>query len=578
MKKLTIILSLIFVFFSFYPSVFEIYHAEKLPQARAFVLEHNYLFDYNFYLSRIRQGQEGRWMVVEKYYNLSHNGSLFQIFYLLLGKAGGMLRLSPPVIYHLSRLFLGFILLILIGCYTSIHFSGWWRAAAYLLIITSGSWPILVKVGSSWRFATYMGWWSVVDSLQRITFIPHILLGQIFLLLFIWRVDGGFSLSKSPKVLKLIMWGAVGFVAGIIFPPTLVVVYMVFVILSVMEIAVHKSFRELRSSKNEWLREKLLPRLVFALVSFPSFVYLQLMFKVLPWSALALFDVENRMLLPYKEYALSLGPILPLGVAGLTVALIKKEKKLFPAISWVLALGLLFAVFEHVPWQSPLRFTEAAINIPLGILATYFFTVIWQVSRKYTHFQQLYRFHTPGEPKSDAVTPGVVKVIRGVTGSFIVLIILMGAGVMVSTVGWLTDQVKAKAASGWLVPVGAQLAYPLSDFMAGVNYIRDNTKREEAVLAYITAGNYIPAYAGNFVYLGHANTPKEKDKEGMAAKFFSGKMGQNEAREFLIRERISYIYFGPQEKELGGVTDLAKIYPFVSPIYSNKQVVIYRVR
>lgn len=280
------------------------------------------------------------------------------------------------------------------------------------------------------------------------------------------------------------------------------------------------------------------------------------MFQVMPWNALALFDVMHRMPLPYKEYALALGPMLPLGIAGLILALIKKERKFFPAVSWILGIGVLFLLFEHVPTQSPLRFTEAAIHIPLGILGAYFLSYLSNLS------SLSYLGRRP---------------VRIGIGVVITSVIVMGIGVMLSLILWLTDQVRGRREGTWLVPIGAQIAYPLRDFMEGVYFLRDHTNHSAVVLTYVTAGNYIPAYAGNYVYLGHANTPDEDGKEKIAAHFFSGKMKQDEARKFLEKERISYIYFGPQERELGGVQDLSAIYAFLTVVYQNKHVTMYQL-
>lgn len=581
-KVLVFILSIFFVTFSFAPSLYEIYHVKDLPGERVFVLEHNYMFDYNFYLSRIRQGQEGRWLVSEKYYNRPHKGSLMQVFYLYLGKIGGLFGLSPPLTYHLSRLLLGLMLLLMIGGYTSSFFSGppfgevnWWGMVAFLLIVTSGSWPIPVKLASGgWRFATYMGWWSAVDSLQRITFIPHVVFGQIYLLLFIW-VFGTKSL-KELRLLKLIGWGIGGFLVGIVFPPTLIVVYTVFGILSVLELVFSKSLKELKALKIEgWIKEKILPRIVFILLSFPALFYLQLIFKVMPWRALALFDIEHRMPLPYREYAYALGPVLPLGMVGLIVAFAKKEKKLLSVVSWILGLFLLFAAFEHVPQQSPLRFTEGLIHIPLGILATYLFWSVWQAFHKYSRSWR----NVEKEEKGSKI--GLVRLIGKVgkigVGGVVFFVIVMGLLVMGSMVGWLTDQAYGKRVGTWLVPIGAQLVYPLEDFMNGVYFLRDNTSSETVVLGYVTSSNFIPAYAGNYTYIGHANTPDEWTKNKIVEEFFVGKMDKEKAEEFLKKERISYIYFGPQERELGNVGDLGEIYPFVKVIYENKRVKVYRV-
>lgn len=156
------------------------------------------------------------------------------------------------------------------------------------------------------------------------------------------------------------------------------------------------------------------------------------------------------------------------------------------------------------------------------------------------------------------------------------VIILMGFGVMFSTLGWLTDQAKWKSEGTWLYPVGTELVYPLKDFMDGINFIRLNTSIKDVVLAYEAAGNYIPAYAGNFVYLGHANTPDEDEKLKIAARFFKGEMSEKEAKEFLTRENIKYIYFGPQERELGNINNLLSLYSFLTSVYTNNSVTIYK--
>ena len=45
MKKIILILSLIFTVLSFIPSVYEIYRVKDMPKEREFVLEHNYMYD-----------------------------------------------------------------------------------------------------------------------------------------------------------------------------------------------------------------------------------------------------------------------------------------------------------------------------------------------------------------------------------------------------------------------------------------------------------------------------------------------------------------------------------------------------
>lgn len=544
-KKIIFILSLFFVFLSFSPTLYELNYAKNLPKDRALELVHNYVFDYNFYLSRIREGQEGRWFVTEKYYNKPHSSSLFQIVYLYLGKIGALFRLSPPAVYHISRIIFGFILLLVIGKLVISMFTGWWSVVSYLLIVTAGSWPILVKLGDFWRFSTHWGGWSAIDSLERITFIPHVLLGQIFLLLFIWKFC---VVYEKKNISGWFWWWNLGLIAGIIFPPILITVYTIFVVLSVLEVIGNKSIKELKSL--------ILPKVVFGIFSIPAILYLQIMFKVQPWHALAIFDIQHRSTLPYTEYFWALGPVLPLGIGGLILALVRKDKKYYPFIAWIMALGLLFVIFEHVPQQSPTRFTQMLINVPIGILTTYLFYTLWYLC--------------------DKCKRSLTSVSRLLLGIVITNIMLLGMSVMLSSLGWQMDQVKWKREGTWLYPVGVELVYPLKDFMDGIGFFRLNTKTSDIVLAYEAAGNYIPAYAGNYVYLGHANTPDEDNKLKIAARFFSGKMSQEEAKEFLTRENIKYIFFGPQEKELGNINNMLLVYPFLTSLYTNSRVTIYK--
>ena len=537
---------LFFVLLSFIPTFYEYFSRNKIPPERYFVLEHNYNFDYNFYLSRIRQGIEGKRLVTEKYYNKPHNASLFQAVYLYLGKIGGLAGLTPTAIYQLSRFIFGFLLLWTIILFGKLFFKDRNKLLLFfLLTVTAGSWPVLVRAGGFPRFATYMGWWSVIDSLQRITIMPHILIGQMLMVLLITKLaDVSRMTYKSAMI-----YGILGLSGGIIFPPMLIILFTYLFVLTSFTgldiLSLRITFAEKIKKIREFIRSGAGKIIIFAAISLPSLIYLQLGLREQPWKALGLFDIEHRFIMPYKDYALSLGPVLILGVLGLIRVFFKGEKDYQPAVIWLLSIGLLFVIFENVPQQSPLRFTEGLVHVPLAVLATNF----------------LY----------GGVKNRIIR--RFISGG----VIITGFLVMVSMVLWLTDQAYAKRLGTWSVPLGAQLAYPQREFMEGIFYLRDNTREEDVVLGYITAGNYIPAYAGNYVFLGHANTPDEDEKEVIAASFFKSVTGAEEARKWLQEERIKYVFSGPQERELGGIADLREKYNFLTEVYSNNQVVIYKI-
>ncbi len=117
--------------------------------------------------------------------------------------------------------------------------------------------------------------------------------------------------------------------------------------------------------------------------------------------------------------------------------------------------------------------------------------------------------------------------------------------------------------------------YPLREWMDGIRWLRDNTNEEEVVLADITAGNHIPAYAGNTVYFGQANTVDYERKQLEVIRFFEGKMSEREAELFLQNGRVLYIFYSIPEKERAKRKDLKELYPWINDVFKNATVTIY---
>ena len=98
-----------FVLFSLSPTFYELKRSGDLHSDRQFELIHNFPTDYNFYLSRIREGLEGRWTSVERYTSEPHVGSLVHEMYVLMGRVGRWVRVPwhrAGDIYHVARIVL----------------------------------------------------------------------------------------------------------------------------------------------------------------------------------------------------------------------------------------------------------------------------------------------------------------------------------------------------------------------------------------------------------------------------------------------------------------------------------------
>lgn len=519
---------------SMWPSFYELSRAGDVRPERYFELVHNYYTDYNFYLSRIRQGIEGNLLVHEKYTSEPHQGSLFQIVYLAMGWVGDFLNVPwdrPGDIYHVARFVFAFLVLALIAEFVKDTLgkiaSFGWTLVGFLLAVTASTWPKLVFTAGGWRFGGYMAWFTVMDSLQRITFLPHLLIGQALMIFLIMALSNKETLKHTGNWIFL---GFLALILCIIYPPGLVVV------------AVASAFM--------WFFDRIFwPRVVVGIISVPALIYIFLMVTVYPWKRLVEFDVLNPVAFNLWEYILSVGPLLPLGIIGLVVALFKKERKLKSVIAWMLAFFSIFIGFHFIPQQHPLRFAETLPHVPLAIFTAYLF---FQCSKWI----------------KNVLIAGIIPT----------LVILSGVGTMYSSWLWQRDFTDHKLVASYpLVPSGTYVMYPLQDFIAGMTFLRSQTSRNSVVLSMQTTGNYIPVYAGNTVYYGHANTVKYEEKKPLVESFFAGTMDATVAFNWIHGAGISYVFFGPQEQEVANIQSLESAYPFLQPVYTNPHVTIYRV-
>jgi hypothetical protein len=570
MKRVILLFLIIFfVLASFAPSVYEIANRGRIKPERQFELVHNFYTDYNFYLSRIREGLEGRWTAVERYTSEPHEGSFIHVMYVFMGRAGEWVRVPwhrSGDIYHTARLVLAIALLALIAEFckqsfrkyqvSGIKYQGWMSILGFLLAVTAGSWPKLVAVVgnqvipatfaniTAWRLGGYMSWWSLMDTLQRISFIPHLLAGQA-LILFLLIALGDERVRQKP--VNWIFLGILAFVLGIIFPPGVIFLAASLGVFALVEFL-------WSGKKGDWFMGTLLPFIVVLAFAAPALLYLNLMTSFYPWKRLSEFDIVSPLPFRYLEYIQALGPVLPLGIAGLILAVIKKEKVLLSAIAWVAGwVGLLF-VFNFVPQQSPLRFSEVMPHVPLAVLTIY---LLYQVS--------------------SITNQG--KLLLIVSRLSLIVLLSLGVWQMYSSYLWQRDFVDHKMrATTPLVPTGSYVMYPLKDFINAIRFVQDNSSSDAVILSETTAGNYIPVYSGRTVFVGHANTVRAEEKKKLVNQFFSGNMNAKDGQQFLANNRIALIFFGPQEKEDGGLTDLRTAYPFLREAYKNSYVVVYKAQ
>jgi hypothetical protein len=577
-KILPIILIIGFVLFSFVPTLYELLSSYRVKPVRYFELVHNFPTDYNLYLSKIRQGKEGAWLAKEKYTSEPHDGSLLQILYVFIGRISDMVKIQTPYIwiaYHVMRFFFAILLLFVLWKICMWVFPSYaWQLVSFLVVVTASTWPKFESVGGWPRFGGYMPWYTMVDSLQRTTFMPHVLMGQAILAFVLWVFAGGFISKK--KAGNWIFLGVLGIVVGIVFPPAIFFTYLVLGAWSCIEIFsitvdmirrknVHK--KEIIQKIRWWFVEKWFGRIVFIALTFPTMVYYALLFTYYPWKRLVEFDVINPTKFSTTEYFLSLGPTLLFGLFGIIAVLFTRKnpiaQKLQSFLVWVTVWISCIFIFNYIPQQSPTRFSQVLPHVPLGILTTYlFYTLAAYISRLYKK--------NPSQLLSSLLYVFLFTPI---------IIVMFGLGTMYSSWMWQKDFVDHKLRADYpLVPRGADVMYPLNDLIEGMIWLQNYTPRTSVVFSSKATGNLIPVYSGNVTFVGHANTVNSEIKEIVVSNFYGRKVPRQVIEDYFKQNNIKYVFYGPDEKEYAfGAPDLRPFYPFLKELYRNYYVVLYEI-
>lgn len=567
------ILILVFILASLTPTFYEWGRRNDIKPIRTFELVHNFPTDYEFYLSRIREGKEGAWLATEKYTSEPHAPSLSQVLYVFIGRVSDWAHIQTPFVwfsYHAMRVFFAaLVLLVLWKMVEWLKVGILWQVIIFILAATASTWPKFEMVDGWPRFGGYMPWYSLMDSMQRITFLPHVLFGMAMLAFILWVFAGGFITKKH--IGNWVFLGCIGIVLGIVFPPALLFIYGVLLVLTIWEIGEIFLDRAISSSGKKkalttWAIEKFSGRFIFGLMSGPTFIYYSLLFTQYPWKRLVEFDVLHPTQFSYMEYFLAVGPVLPLGLLGIVAVLLTRKsemsKKLTIFVVWVVTWLLFMFIFNFIPAQSPTRFTQMLPHVPLAILTGYLCMQLPLLASSLLKKSEL------------AKNEGLIAIGRILP----IVIILFAFGTMASSFMWQKDFVDHKLRADIpLVPLGADVMYPLKDLTDAMIWLQVNTPRSAVVLSGMGTGNLIPVYSGNTAFLGHANTVDSETKEIAVANFYRQTLPLAEEMDFLKTRGIGYIIFGPEERDIAGGVELSSLYPALSKTFENGFVQIFKV-
>lgn len=507
------------------------------------------------YLAKMGEGARGAWLFRIVYTSEPHDGALFFLFHILLGKlaalvsglGGWPLTETMVVVYHVARVVFGVLLLLTVYRFAA-TFTAYRaiRRLAFLIVTFSGGlgWLLLLLGQPNW-----LGH-APIDLLlpEGFTFLvlygfPHIALGRTLLLLGFMVLWDSFSELPRGKGrqeenalaswwFKSVASGLCWLAMGLIVPFYVAVAYAV---AGAAWLAV-----TIRRRGIAW-RETLQTALA-CLIASPVVIYSLIVFTVNPimrqWSA------QNLILSPHPlHYVMGYALVGGLAILGVVYVWCRRDEMSLRLIAWAVVVPPLL----YLPFNLQRRLIEGW-QVPLAILAALglvrFVLPAW---RRTWLVRWLIRF-----PRYSR---------RGLTRWAIAFTLLIMTPTYVLLLGSGSVAVAARA---------APIFRPGGEVRA-LDWLAQRATYEDVVLSSYELGNYVPARVGARVFIGlGTETARIEHKRALMKRFFDPTTSDDWRTQFLQEYGITYVLAGPKDTfaPRGGR---------VLPVYDAEGFTIYQV-
>jgi hypothetical protein len=112
--------------------------------------------------------------------------------------------------------------------------------------------------------------------------------------------------------------------------------------------------------------------------------------------------------------------------------------------------------------------------------------------------------------------------------------------------------------------------------VAALDYLESQVKSKDVVLASLDIGQFVPALTGARSFLGHwAQTLDYYGKEKLVNTFFDPATADADRENTLRQYHISYVFYGPEEIELGSFDPASASY--LTEVYNEGDTKVYKV-
>lgn len=469
--------------------------------------------DTNVYFSFMKQAAQGNVFIENLHTSEPQNGSIFHPLWLVLGWIAGLFRLSIPVVFHVARIVMGIVFILVAYAFIGEVFSDRRRRAIALVLFAFASGiGTFFSIGISGSSPTQIlllwpadQWITESNTFMTLLHSPLFILSQLLLLLIFWLY------IREDRRTSVRYLGALVAVLALLHPYDMVTV---FAVLGIWEIV--RAFSKKRSPSAIVFRMRRL--FLLGLFAIPPLAYYYLAGKIEP--AIGLWSKQNITLSPpVHNYILGYGLLLVFAVVGIMA--VRKSSATtarFPLLWLLVGLALLY-----VPVQINRRFTNG-LHLPIVLLAT-------------TGIDLLWRWVASRFPNREFLRHALLALVAWIAGF----------GLFFSTLTGIARAIYYEADP-------AQSLYHIRvTALAAMSWLEQNAPAHSVVLSHSFTGNILPARTGLRVYLGHGHqTINYGEKGWKVTKWFYWTNGDDEKkREFLQSNAIRFVYYGPDEKGKG---------------------------
>ncbi|MCJ7740324.1 hypothetical protein MUP32_03320 [Candidatus Microgenomates bacterium] len=541
------------------------------PPGRTFLLTHNNVQDFFFYQSLMNKGASGDWLTSDPYTSEAHQPSVIFAYFAWLGKLSHLLAIPYVFTYHLVRLVLG-ILCLLSAFSLLIYLRLPYPRLTFLFFIFGGA--FMHQTASSGKIVSipYMNWWTGMDAIRRVAYLPHHMFGSLFLILSVFLI---IKYMRQPRLKYLIFLGVFAALLAFVHTPSLFIILLALppalILNSIFSYFTGKNSKFKSQKSNQTQNSNIIGLLGYWVIGlFFMLLMLAQTNRGFPWSQY--IEWERKLQFPLAgELFGAFGILLPFAILGIVYAFRSKRFEYLFTVSWFVT-PLLLIPFAQKLNLSNIRLIQGTPYLPLSILAVLGIKALQEfIQFIIDNKSKIQNPCLAGRQANDKSNPNVQnsKNLR-LSALNLGFSLIIGILFLTYTLPTLTWSIKDQIREYWPIYGNVYLDNRLNNAFA---YINRNFPPNTLTLSTFYSGNFLPAFTHTTSFIGHFGYTYQIDrKKQLAESFFANKMTEKEAKDFLLDNKITLVYQGPEEKPMYN----NYLYPkLLKPVYDREEATLY---